>query len=193
MFGLGFDELAALAGVAFLTLRVLWAVARILWWYVADSRRVSKLHPLTPLLTGVAAALMMIGLQSIIGGGLPRGVRLFAYVVAGLLGFVLGLMLDFVIDVRFYRMSDWLMGLHVPRFRQQLLSGDTASRIHAARQIASLGARAIPARPELIAAFKDESAEVRAAAAQAALYSIPDPPDDDPELAKAARPLLTDP
>ena len=54
-------------------------------------------------------------------------------------------------------------------------------RTHAARQLTSLGASAIPARPELLAAFRDDSAEVRAAVARAALYSIPDPPDDDPE------------
>jgi len=193
MFGLEKDEFAALAAATLLAARVLCSVGKVLWWYAADAPRVAKLHPLTPFLTGVAVALLAVALLSIATGWPLRGVRLVAYAAAALGGFVLGIVFDFTLDFRLYEISDRLMARRVPRYREQLLYGDSDSRIHAARQLASLGARTIPARPELLAAFKDESAEVRAAVARAVLYSIPDPPDDDPELPKAARLLLADP
>ena len=193
MFGLAIGELAALVGATYLALRVFFAVAQILWWYVTDSRRIIKYPPWSVLVTGVAVALMVVGLLSIAIGGMPRGIRIVAYLATAVAGFIMGIMVDFVIHIRKWRVSDWLMSLRVPHYREQLLYGDDSVRIGAAQRLTTLGAYARPARPELLAAFKDESADVRAAAATAVLYSTSEPADDDVEVPAAARAMLNDP
>jgi hypothetical protein len=193
MFGLENDELAALVGVTLLSLRVMQEVGKVIWWYVTDARRIVSPNFNLTLLTGGAVALMAIALVSIATGGPPRGFRTIAYMGAGVGGFILGSAFDFVLTIRLWRVSDWLTRRRIPRYREQLLHGDSAVRLHAARQLASLGLYARVARPELLAAFTDESADVRATAVEAVLYAIPEPPDDDADVPKAARALLTDP
>ncbi len=193
MFGLEMGELAALVGATYLALRALFALGRVVWWYAADARRFIAMRLWVPVLTGVAVALMAVALLSFAIGWPLRGAFVVAYLAAAFVGFMLGIAVDFVILIRLWRLSDWLMSLRVPRYREQLLYGDESTRLKAALQLTTLGPYARPARPELIAAFKDESAEVRAAAATAVLHAIPEPADDDPELPKAARLLLTDP
>lgn len=193
MFGLQRDEQSAIAGATYLVLRIFFLLARSVWWYIADVRRIIIPRIWVPVLTGIAVAVMTDSLLSIATGWPLRGAFVVAYLAAALMGFFLGIAFDFVLHIRFWRLSDWLMSLRVPRYREQLLYGDESARLKAALQLTTLGQYARPARPELLAAFKDESAEVRAAAATAVLHAIPEPADDDPEPPKAARLLLHDP
>ena len=52
------------------------------------------------------------------------------------------------------------MALHVPKYREQLLHGDEQVRLGAADRLIALGRRPEAARPELLALFSDDSAEV---------------------------------
>ena len=173
-------------------LRVLAGVSKVLWSYVTDSARVVSPHVSLSLLTAIAVALLTVGLLSIATGGLPQLVRIPLYLVTALVCLLFGIAFDVTVDIQLYRLSNCLMALRVPRYREQLLHSDEQVRLKAAKQLVSLGWRAGPARPELLAAFPDESAEVRAAVASAVLVAIPDPPDDDEAVPKAARLLLTD-
>src|SRR5207237_616387 len=120
MFGIELtrSEWAALVGVVFLLLRILFAVGRVVWWYATDSQRTPKHRPALPIVTGVAADQRLVG----------------------------------------------------------------------------LGQAVRPAYPELLVVMRrDDSADVRAAAGEAILYSLVDPPEDDPEIPKEARGVLADP
>jgi HEAT repeat protein len=193
VFGLGRAELALIVGGAGLGLRVLAGLAQVVYWYVADARRVSRYRAWVHLLVCASFVLLAFGLVWTVAGGWPGAARVVALAAAALAGFFAGLVFEFFIGIYLFRLSDRLMALRVPRYREQLLHGDETVRAHAARQLASLGRRAAPARPELLTLFGDGSAEVRAAATLAALATTGAGPESDPELARAARPLLTDP
>jgi HEAT repeat protein len=178
---------------AFLALRLLGGLAQVVWWYITDTARVVSPRVTLSFLTALATAVLAVGVISIATGGVPRQIRIPIYVVAGTVCLFLGLMLDLMVSISLYLLSNVMMASRVPRYREQLLHGDERVRLHAAKQLATLGWRARPARPELLAVFEDESSEVRAAAAAAVLVAIPDPADDEEELLKAARARLTDP
>jgi HEAT repeat protein len=113
---------------------------------------------------------------------------------AGIIGFFIGITFDFIIELRLDGISSWLMSFRVPRYREQLLDGDEAVRLGAAERLARLGPRAGPARAELLGVFKDKSADVRATAVKAVSHTIGEPAaEDDTEIQKAARAVLTDP
>jgi HEAT repeat protein len=196
MFGLDLtqSEWAGLVAVAFLFGRVLFAVGRVIWWYVTDARRVTSPHFGVTLLCGVAVATMCVAIVSVATDWPPTGLRLFAYCAAAFGGFLLGIMFDFVISIRLWKVSDWLMSLRVPQYRERLLHGDPAVRQGAVERLAGLGPYARPARPELLAAVRaDESADVRATAIQAVWLSTPIPPtDEDADLPKEARAAMGD-
>lgn len=199
MFGvqLNRSEWAGLAAVVYLVLRVLAAVGLVLWWYVADARRVARRPSFLLLLTGLAVGAMAVALMSAATDWPPRGFRVLAYGGAAFAGFLLGVMFEFVLGIRMWRVSHWLTALRVPQYREQLLHGDADVRLGAAERLVSLGHHAAPARPELLAVMRnDESADTRATAARAALYSIPiddPPPEDDAETPREARAALADP
>jgi HEAT repeat protein len=197
MFGieLSRSEWAGLAGVAYLALRLLVAAARVLWWYATDSRRVVRPRPELALVTGVAVGALTVGMLGVATDWPVGGVRTAAYVVAAIGGFFLGLTLEFIIELRTWGVSTWLMAFRVPQYRERLLHGDEAVRLAAAQQLAALGLRARPAYPELLAVLRhDDSADVRAAAGQAVLFSTPDPaPEDDAGTPREARAALSDP
>lgn len=193
MFGLGLAELALIVGVAGLGLRVLAGLAQVAYWYAADARRVARSREWVHLLVSASFVLLAFALAWTVGGGWPRAARVVALAVATSAGFFAGLVFELFLGITLYRLSDRLMALRVPRYREQLLHGDETVRTHAARQLASLGRRAAPARPELLPLFGDRSAEVRVAAALAELSMIGAAPESDPELERAARPLLADP
>ena len=186
MFGLQKDELAALVGVTYLALRALFALGRVIWWYVADVRRIVSMRPWVPLLTGVAVALMAVALLSI-ATGLPRRRPHHGLLAAAFVGFLLGIAVDFVIHIRLWR----------PRTgSRRCASRGTGSNCCMAR-VGGLGAaRAIvpreilaPGPARVARGVQGESADVRAEAATAVLHAIPEPADDDAEVPKAARAL----
>jgi HEAT repeat protein len=197
MFGLDLtrSEWAGLVAVAFLFGRVLFSVGRVVWWYVADSRRMASPRFGVTLLCGVAVATMCVAIVSVATDWPAAGVHLFAYGAAAVAGFLIGIMFDFVIEIRLWKVSNWLMSLRVPQYRERFLHGDPAVRQGAAERLAGLGEYARPARPELLAATRgDESADVRAAAIQAVWLSTPIPPiDEDADLPKDARAAMADP
>jgi HEAT repeat protein len=196
MFGLNLDtiEWAAAIGVAYLVLRLAYGVGRVIWWYTTDSLRICKPHILITTFTGFAVAAMCIGLVSLATDIKPGVLHTVVYAVAAVIGFFIGVIFDFIIEFRLYRISTWLMSFRVPQYREQLLDGDEAVRLGAARRLVGLGGYAIPARPELFGAFKDKSADVRAAAVQAISNTITDPPaEDDTETPTTTRAVLTDP
>jgi HEAT repeat protein len=137
---------------------------------------------------------MCVAIVSVATDWPAAGARLVAYGATAIVGFFLGVMFDFAVEIRLWRVSDWLMSLRVPQYRERLLHGDPAVRQGAAEQLARLGPYARPARPELLAAVRaDESADVRAAAIQAVWLSTPVPPaDEDADLPREARPALAD-
>jgi HEAT repeat protein len=196
MFGLELtrSEWAGLVAVAFLFARVLFSVGRVVWWYATDARRVVSPRFGVTLLCGVAVATMCVALVSVATNWPATGARLVAYGATAVVGFVLGVMFDFAIEIRLWRVSDWLMSLRVPQYRERLLHGDPAVRQGAAERLTGLGPYARPARPELLTAMRaDESADVRAAAIQAVWLSTPVPPaDEDSELPREARPAMAD-
>jgi hypothetical protein len=193
MFGWDFDELALLVGGICLALRVLGGLALVLWRFVADSPLVFRLRPWTTLLSAGAFALIAIAALSQVTGAMPpRGIRLTGYFFTGLGGVMIGSIFDFFLTFRLYRLSHRLMALHVPKYREQLLHGDEQMRLGAANRLIAVGVSARAARPELLGLFSDKSNEMRAAAVHAVLVGIPDPPDDDAEVQKAARAGLGD-
>jgi hypothetical protein len=196
MFGLNLDvtEWAAAIGVAYIVLRLAYGVGRVIWWYITDSFRICRPVVFLPMFTGFAVAAMCIGLVGLATDIKPGITRQVANTVAGVIGFFIGLVFDFVIEIRLYRISNWLMSFRVSQYREQLINGDEEVRLAAARHLVGLGGYAIPARPELFGAFKDKSADMRAAAVQAISNTITDPPaEDDTETPAATRAVLTDP
>lgn len=196
MFGfkLAGDEWVAVLGTTFLALRLLYAFVRVIWLYATDRGPPRMMSPFLFLVSGLAVAALAVAAVSMWRGGQPWVVRIFTYAFAGGIGFILGIMFDMVIETRSHHLWQWLMTFRIPQYREQLHYADEEARLAAATKLSHLGDRARPAVPELVTLFKDESAEVRAAAVLAVLSTIPDPPDDaDPDLVKAARAALTDP
>jgi hypothetical protein len=197
MFGLKFDTVDwfAVIGVAYLALRVAYGVGRVIWWYANDTLRKLALNSYLPFHTGLAIAAMSVCLVWHALDLQPGRLSTTALsTVVGIVGFFIGAAFDFVLDFRLHRISNWLMSLRMSQYRDRLLNGEVEMRLAAAERLATLGAYADPARPELFTAFKDESADVRAAAARAIWLSAPDPPpEDDIETPKSARALLIDP
>jgi HEAT repeat protein len=197
MFGFEWDELAVIVGGSFLAARLLWSLGRVLWCFALDAEFGFPQIHLVERFAGVAGLLLAVGILSIASGGVRGaggglGTSVLAYTVVGLLGMFLGSMLDLTVELLMYRVFIRLRALRVPRYREQLLHGDEAVRLQALSRLSWLGARARPARPELLSLLPERSAALRARAAHVLLDTIPDPPDDDPELVRAARPLLTD-
>src|SRR5262245_43413981 len=127
MFGieLSRSEWAALIGVVYLALRILFTFGRVVWWYVTDSRRLTtKIRPELPLLTGIAVAAIMIGTLAAVTDWPLGGGRTIAYIGAAVIGFLLGIMLDFIIELRSWTVSAWLMSFRIPQYRERLLHGD---------------------------------------------------------------------
>src|SRR5688500_1867576 len=108
MFGIELtrSEGAGLIAVAYLVLRVLSGVGRVLGRYGPAVRRVVSPRPLLWLLSGVAGAAMVVALVSITTDWPARGFRVVVYGVAAFAGFLLGIMFDMVIDLRLWRVSD---------------------------------------------------------------------------------------
>lgn len=192
MLGLRLGELLALFCAGYLVLRVLAKLAQVIWWYLADARRKPVANVYPQLLTSLAVAVISVGLLSIATGWPVQIPQIFAYLAAAIAGLFLGMIFDLILTFRFLDLSNYLMARRVPQYRERLLHGEDGARLFAAQQLLSLGRYAYPARPELLAALQAASAELRAEAAQALLYSIPEPPDDVAEVVRAARMLLAD-
>jgi hypothetical protein len=196
MFGIGLSnaEWVGLAGAAFLLLRVLYGLAVVLWWYATDALRPTRVPTVTAALTGIGVGAMAVGLLSAATDWPAGGGHFAVYGFVGVVGWFLGVIFEFVVFFRLLRLSDWLMSLRVPQYRDQLQLGDTDARRGAADRLATLGLYAAPARPELIAVLRgDDSADVRFAASRALLYATPDPPEEgDTDTPGAARAALAD-
>jgi hypothetical protein len=192
-FGLEGDEWAAVLGTAFLALRLLFALVRVVWLYARDCGPPRGPTVYTLLGSGVAVGALAVGAVSIWTGGLPAAARQLGYSFAAVLGFFLGMMFDLVIEMRAARLWVWLMAFRVPRYREELQSPDSEARLAAVNKLLPLGQYARPAVPELLDAFKDSSADVRAAAAHGVLNLIPDPPEgDEAGTTTAARSAMSD-
>ncbi|MCI0704708.1 MAG: HEAT repeat domain-containing protein [Planctomycetia bacterium] len=187
------DELAVLVGASLLSVRVLYLVGRVLWGWVTDSGLPMRMSCTFTLVTGLAVAVMAVGLVSVMGGP-PRGVRLLAYCGVAFGGFILGLIFDLFLDTRMFQLAVWLTSLRLARYREMLSAPGGDSRLHAATRLSTIGTYARPAFPELFEALKDDSPEVRVAVSLAILNAIGDPPPpDDTETVPAVRKSLSDP
>src|SRR5581483_7542327 len=159
--GLGFDEWAAVLGTAFLALRLVFALVRVVWLYALDRGPPRGPAVYTLLASGVAVGALAVGALSIWTGGLPGRGRQVGYSAAAVLGFFLGMMFDVVIEMRAARLWVWLMAYRVPQYREELQSPDSEARLAAVNKLLALGRYARPAVPELLDVFKDGSADVR--------------------------------
>jgi hypothetical protein len=196
MFGqnLNTTEWAGVMGVAYIVMRLAYGVGRVIWWYVTDSLRNNPPHVLLATFSGFAVAAISIGLVNLALDIKPGVLHSLVNTAAGIIGFFIGITFDFIIELRLDNISSWLMSFRVPRYREQLLDGDEVIRLGAAERLARLGPRASPARAELLGAFKDKSADVRATAVKAVSHTLPDPSaENDTETPRAARAVLTDP
>src|SRR5262249_59277096 len=97
MFGLKYGELAAIIGGAYLVLRVLFAVGKVIWWYVTDARRLVGMNPHSPFFTGLAMAVLAGGLFSMITGWPFAGARIMAYIVIMFVACFMGIVFDFLL------------------------------------------------------------------------------------------------
>ena len=196
MFGLELSrsEWAALFAIAFLFIRFSCALVLVLWWYATDALREQSPRPALTFLSMIAVAVLCVSLVSILTGWEARGFRIVVFIAVAVAGLFLGMAFDILLGIRLLWLSNRLMARRVPQYRERLLHGDAEVRLGAAKRLAHLGLYSRPARPELLAAIHaDESADVRATAALAVLYSILDSPDEDAELAREFRPALADP
>jgi hypothetical protein len=196
MFGLKFETMDCLAviGFAYLALRIAYGVGRVIRWFVNDTLRKLAINFYLPFFTGLAIAAMSVCLLWHALDLQPGGLRTALSAAVGIVGIFIGALFDLSLEFRLHRISNWLMSLRMSQYRDQLLNGEVERRLAAAERLAALGAYAYPARPELFTSFKDESADVRSAAARAIWLSAPNPPsEDDTETPKAARALLVDP
>jgi hypothetical protein len=194
VWGLGLDEWAAVLGTGYLAMRLMLAPVRALGLYAADRGPPGFIGPYLILVSGVAVAALSIGAVSIGTGGLPAGVREVGYSAVGVVGLFLGFAFEMIVEVRTARLWVWLMAFRVPQYREQLQSPDPDARLAAAARLQWLGGYARPALPELLEAFKDSSADVRAAAAHVALNVAAGlPTGEEPEVVSAARAALADP
>jgi HEAT repeat protein len=195
MFGLKLDvfEWTAVIGVAYLALRLAYGVGLVIWWYVNDSLRDTMLQFVLALITGLVVGSVTMGL---LGFATDTDLDIISTVVttaAAIVAGVIGVVGDLVLGRWLLAVSNWLMSFRVPRYREQLIHGTTAVRLGAAQRLATLDAYAIPARPELFSALKDESADVRAAAMRVIWQlRLRLRTEEDAETPRAARAVLTD-
>jgi len=194
------DEWVVAIAVVWLVLRVLYGISRVVWGYIFDI-------PASPFgggmgigifllfLTPVAVAAMAIALASITTCGPRQNLRVVVYSVAGAVGFILGIMLEVhIISNWLYKFSLWLASFQVPRYREQLQSGNSTDRLDAAERLTRVGTYARSAWDELLVALRDESADVRAVCARTIVFANPKPPPaEDRDTPIAARTALTDP
>jgi hypothetical protein len=202
MFGLRLenDEWLAVMGVSCLVLRLLFGIAQAVWCCKNDLSPSPMMGGigilLLPNLTGIAVAATAVALFSILigTGGLKQEFRVAVYTVLGTFGFFLGIVLEGNISFRLFKFSLWLGSFRVPRYREQLQSGNPAEKLAAAERLERLGPSARSASAELLLALHDESADVRAASLRALLSITPVPePEKDREILSAARTALNDP
>ncbi len=203
MFGLQLqnDEWLLVTGVACLILRVLHALLRVLWCFLTDSQIFSlemgrvqtALIVIMPLFTMIGWVIISIALVSIYSNGPAQNFRDGTYGTAGIVGLIIGVIFETLFTIRMMKLSFWLAGFRLPRYRELLQSGNPDERFFAAQRLQCIGAYARPARNELLIALHDESADVRAACARAILYSNSlSTNDDDRDTPAAARVGLND-
>lgn len=194
MFALDPADWAALIGAVLLLGRVGFLLAHHarLWTTDADPGRLHSVK-------GVYVPAVAIGLLGTVGAyrlaeellsQLPAGKAFNAAAFVAFLAFAcLGLMFDFLLDLRLSLFGGRLRGRRVPQYRMQLADADPAVRLQAARKLMTVGSRAAPAVPELLRASRDEVHEVRAVA----LLALSASKSNDAEIARAARSALFDP
>lgn len=201
MFGLDLenDEWLALIGMTCLLLRVFYGIGRVVWLYANDSPPPQilgfmKVNLFLPFLTFAAVSMMSIALISMVSGGLAKEFRIVAYCMAGGIGFSLGVMLEARISIRLYKFSLWLHSYRIPRYREQLQSGNSTERLAAAERLAKLGPYSRLAWDELVVALRDESADVRAVSGRAMVNANPKPPlSENRDASSKFQTALTDP
>jgi len=196
------DEWLLLIGLVCLASRLLYGFARVVWCFVTDTpyfpQSMSGFYKYSrflfmPNLTFLACAAMSIALVSLLGGP-ERNVRELIYGVAGGTGLCFGIFVEVTLSIAEVKLTFWLASFRVPRWREQLQSGDSEERLLAAKRLESMGAYARPALYELLTALRDESADVRSACGRAILYaSLKSPPLEDKDIPTAARKTVTDP
>ena len=189
MFGMGTAGWLLLAGSAWLVVRLLIFVHRIIR---ASVPRIPAERPRfvmdVAMLTGAAMAALAFAGVVALWPEAGRGWRLVFPLLATAPAFLAGVMADFYLQLWERLAGTWLLAWRLPHYLEQLHTPDPAQRAAAAQVLAQMGPHARRAAPELIEALKDASPEVRAWAGLALWWSRA----DDPHLAAALRPLLED-
>jgi HEAT repeat protein len=192
MFGLEYDELAVAAGTFVLVARVLYALAGVVRAWAVDRFVVRVSMPAT-MVTGLALATVAVGLVSLAGVGGQKGIQQVVYLMSAFAGLFFGFLFDMALGHWQYRLYRRLAARNLPLYREQLTAPDAEVRKHAADRLAFIGPYARPALPDLLAALKDESADVRVEVIEAVLAAADPPAEDDADTPKAARAALSDP
>ncbi|HUR55816.1 MAG TPA: HEAT repeat domain-containing protein [Gemmataceae bacterium] len=191
MFGLQLrrEEWVLLAVALYVLVRVAFAVGQVVGRWALDGP-----PPQTPqlgfaLASAFAASAALCAGASLALDNQPRGARYALYAASVVIGPMIGFVADLSLAMRLSRLSLWLASFRLPVYRDQLTSSDPAARLIAAKRIFELGTYAAPAVPDLVAASKDEFADVRGFALLGLLYEV----HEDPEVIAAARSALSDP
>lgn len=199
------DEWLLVLGVSLLVTRLFIGLGRIVYslWKDVDytpelftpkttGGQDSNLMFVTVSMTILGSAALALALASFWTGGPPQEVRAFVYALCLSAGIFVGVLLEARIAV--WCISLWFflagLGFKLGKYRADLQSEDTQTRVNAARGLSRLMIKARPAVPELLVAMRDESAEVRALAAVALLSARP---EIETTVESAARAALADP
>jgi hypothetical protein len=192
MLGLTVEQSVGVCAGAYLVVRAVAVLGGAALRGVADRDPPRGMVPPFVLLTGIVVAAALVAHASAAVEA-PGVARLIAQAVAGVGGFVVGMMFDIVLTLRAWRVWRAVAARRVPAHRAALKNESAAVRRRAAERLGQLGDGARPALPELRAALTDADAGVRAEACGAIANAIPMPSADDTETVPAVRPLLTDP
>jgi len=196
------DEWLIVAGAAFVAARIGFGFALLArgYWTATPAAPIGVgkmgVAPfiVAPIFTALGCGAIGLGLASLLSDGPRPDHRSLVYGFSAAGGIVFGMIFELLFTIRLYKFSMWLSQFRAPRLREQLQSGDPAVRLQAAKGLSRLGAHSRVAWNELLAALRDESAEVRTACARTLLYMhFEKRPAEDLDAAAAIRSALTDP
>lgn len=191
MFGLNLDidALAAIAGGAALLARITYSLLLHFRRWAADADPAAPISVGGMTVSAIALTLLAFGVASLLSNGLPKAARVVLLGGVCLVNFFAGAFLDMALNLRLSHFVRRLRAFRVPKYREQLGDPDREKQLAAAKRLFYVGHGAGPAIPELLAASRGDSNEVRTYA----LLALWRTESDDPQVGQAARSALHDP
>ena len=185
MFNLGFERLVVFAAIVWFGCRLLLAVIDV----VRLCRQVPRLSVLRVILPPFLSGFM--------GGAGAIAARMAFLpdwgpaepfnVLAGFIGIVAGVFIDFFLFINARRVAAKLLARRLPALAWRLQEGDAAARLDAARKLYYIGPSNAAATPQLLEALRDPEADVRRQAALALLAGQAEAADLLPGVTRALR------